>query len=357
MTTATRNYLMAAISVAALGTAAFFAWQHYRQGHMPGGIASGNGRIEAVEINISTKSPGRLEQILVAEGDYVAAGQELAKMDTAVLEAQLREAQAQLRQVEGNVNSAQSLVAQRQAECQAAEAAQRQREAERSAAKRQVARTEELAKKGTATQRELDDDRVRFESAEAAVSAARANVAAAEAACGYAESQVDASRSAVEAAAATVERIQADIDDSVLSSPRDGRIQYRIAEPGEVVSAGAPVLNMVALSDVYMTFFLPTGEAGRVPLGGEARIVLDAAPDYVLPATVTFVSDVAQFTPKTVETDEERRKLMFRIKVSLDPALLRDYLPYVKTGLPGVAYVRLDSSAEWPTDLQVKLPQ
>ncbi|MEJ1589538.1 HlyD family efflux transporter periplasmic adaptor subunit, partial [Escherichia coli] len=89
--------------------------------------------------------------------------------------------------------------------------------------------------------------------------------------------------------------------DSELKAPRDGRIQYRVAEPGEVLAAGGRVLNMVDLADVYMTFFLPTEQAGLLALGSEARLVLDAAPDLVIPANISFVASVAQFTPKTVE--------------------------------------------------------
>ena len=126
---------------------------------------------------------------------------------------------------------------------------------------------------------------------------------------GNAKSQIVSAEALVEAAQATVERIQADLDDSVLKAPRDGRVQYRVVQPGEVVAAGGAVLNMVDLSDVYMTFFLPTSDAGRVALGAEARIVLDAAPEYVIPARISYVADVAQFTPKTVETEDERQKL------------------------------------------------
>jgi HlyD family secretion protein len=142
-----------------------------------------------------------------------------------------------------------------------------------------------------------------------------------------------------------------------LKSPRDGRVQFRIAQPGEVLSAGGKVLNMVDLGDVYMTFFLPTASAGRVQIGAEARLVLDAAPQYVIPARATFVADVAQFTPKTVETADERQKLMFRIKAHIAPDLLKKHIRNVKTGLPGMAYVQLDPQAEWPSDLEVKLPQ
>jgi HlyD family secretion protein len=129
-----------------------------------------------------------------------------------------------------------------------------------------------------------------------------------------------------------------------------------VAQPGEVLGAGGKVLNMVDLSDVYMTFFLPTEAAGRVQIGTEVRLVLDALPQYVIPAKATFVADVAQFTPKTVETASERQKLMFRIKAQIPPELLKRYIRDVKTGLPGVAYVRVSPDAEWPANLQNLVP-
>ncbi|MCS5616958.1 MAG: HlyD family efflux transporter periplasmic adaptor subunit, partial [Pirellulales bacterium] len=214
-----------------------------------------------------------------------------------------------------------------------------------------------LASKNAASEAQLDDDRAAAAAAKAAVGAAEAQAAAAQAAIGRARSDVIAAEASVEAARATLQRIQADIDDSVLKSPRDGRVQYRVAQPGEVLSPGGVVLNMVDLTDVYMTFFLPTEQAGRVALGAEARLVLDAAPQYVVPVEISFVADVAQFTPKTVETQEERQKLMFRIKARIAPDLLREHLLQVKTGLPGMAYVRLDPRVDWPPELQTRLPQ
>jgi HlyD family secretion protein len=134
-------------------------------------------------------------------------------------------------------------------------------------------------------------------------------------------------------------------------------VQYRVAQPGEVLAAGGRVLNMVDLGDVYMTFFLPTAQAGRVAIGTEVRLVLDAAPQWVVPAQVRFVADVAQFTPKTVETEEERQKLMFRVRAQVPKDLLQKYITYVKTGLPGVAYLRVDPEAEWPEFLSANLVQ
>ncbi|HDS8108787.1 TPA: HlyD family efflux transporter periplasmic adaptor subunit, partial [Klebsiella quasipneumoniae subsp. similipneumoniae] len=195
------------------------------------------------------------------------------------------------------------------------------------------------------------------ESARAALESAKAQVSAARAAIEAARTSIIQAQTRVEAAQATERRILADIDDSELKAPRDGRIQYRIAEPGEVLAAGGRVLNMVDLADVYMTFFLPTEQAGLLALGSEARLILDAAPDLVIPANISFVASVAQFTPKTVETRDERLKLMFRVKARIPPELLAQHLEYVKTGLPGMAYVRLDNQHSWPEDLTVRLPQ
>ncbi|MDV7212850.1 HlyD family secretion protein, partial [Azotobacter beijerinckii] len=184
---------------------------------------------------------------------------------------------------------------------------------------------------------------------------ARSAVLSAQAAIAAARSEVIEAESALEAARANVARLQADLDDSLLKSDRLARVQYRVAEPGEVLAAGGKVLNLVDLTDVYMTFFLPTREAGRVALGSDAHLVLDAAPRYVLPARISYVASVAQFTPKTVETESEREKLMFRIKARIDPQLLAKHLEQVKTGLPGRAYVKLDPAAEWPAHLQVNV--
>ena len=332
--------------------AAYFAWKEFGSDRLPDGIAAGNGRIEAVEIDIATKLAGRLDEVLVEEGDFVTRGQIVAQMNTDVLEAQLREAEAQKRESQVNIRTAQSQVAQRQSELTAAMAVVKQREAELEVAKRDRSRAEALAERDAATRQQLDVARATFYGAEATLAAAKAQVAAAEAAVATAESQVIGAESSVDAWQATVERYQADIEDSSLVAPRDGRIQYRVAQSGEVLSAGGTVVNMIDLMDVYMTFFLPTSEAGRLRIGSEARVVLDAAPQYVAPAEVSFVADVAQFTPKTVETAEERQKLMFRVKAHIAPELLREHIQDVKTGLPGMAYVKTHPDAEWPEWLQ-----
>lgn len=336
---------------------AYYLWTTRAGSSLPAGIVSGNGRIEAVEIDVSAKTSGRIKEILVNEGDFVDAGQVLAVMDTQQLQAQRRQADATMRRSKVSVDTAHSLVAQRVAEKSAAAAVVAQREAEADAADRKLARSEQLARANTVSLQTLDDDRASAQGAKAAVGAAKAQLAATDAAIGAAKAQIIDAEASVEAASAAIESIDADINDSTLRSPRAGRVQYRVAQAGEVLSAGGNVLNLVDLGDVHMTFFLPTAEAGRVGIGTEVRLVLDAAPQYVIPAKASFVADVAQFTPKTVETEEERQKLMFRVKAQISPELLKKYIQQVKTGLPGVAYIRLDPNVEWPANLRGTLAQ
>lgn len=354
MTTRKWLLLTAVIIVAAL---TYLGWKFLRPVGLPEGFASSNGRIEAVEIDVATKTPGRITAVLVDEGDFVTAGQVVGQMETDVLMARLREAEAELRRAQSAVETAKSTVVQSECEKAAAQSLVAQRKAELDAASKRLARTEKLAEKEVRTAEQLDDDQAAFYSAEAAFNSARAKVSAADAAITTTKSQVIGSEASVEAAQATIERLRADINDSDLKSPRASRVQYRTAQPGEVLNAGGKVLNLIDLADVYMTFFLPTVAAGRVQMGTEVRIVLDAVPQYVIPAKVSFVADVAQFTPKTVETAEERQKLVFRIKARINPELLKQHIRSVKTGLPGMAYLRLDPQSKWPANLEVNLPQ
>jgi HlyD family secretion protein len=350
-----RNRWVAALVVAVLAVGGYFLWQKLGRSSLPEGFASGNGRIEATEIDIATKTAGRIKDIMVREGDFVSAGQVLAQMDTLQLEAQLRQAEAQLRRASISIDTAKSLVVQRQAEKKAASAVIAQRNAELDSAQRKLQRSEVLIKTNAVPQQTLDDDRAAANGATAAVAAAEAQLAASDAAIDAAKAAVVDADASVDSAKAAIESIKADINDSTLRAPRDGRVQFRVAQPGEVLAAGGRVLNMVDLSDVFMTFFLPTADAGRVAIGSEVRLVLDAAPQWVIPATATFVANVAQFTPKTVETQQEREKLMFRVRAHISADLLRRNIDQVKTGLPGRAFVRLDPNAQWPASLTDKL--
>lgn len=321
------GFLLAAGLLVLVGAGALY-WMMNRTDGPPPGFATANGRIEAERVDVATKFAGRLTEITVSEGDRVEADQVLARLDDTQLRAQLREAEA-------HVVSAREALAERRAVLA-------ERKSTLTFAEKELYRAEELGARGFASGETIDLRLSKKESAEAAVESAKAGIAAAEA--------------RIEAAQATVDRLRADLEDYTLRAPRAGRVQYRLAEPGEVLGAGARVLTLLDLSDVVMTVYLPTGAAGRLAYGAEARLVLDAAPEYVIPAHVSFVAGEAQFTPKYVETEEERENLMFRVKLRIPPEILADYRDVVKTGVPGLAHVRIDPGAQWPEELAVRLP-
>jgi HlyD family secretion protein len=292
-------------------------------------IATSNGRIEAQQILISAKFAGRLAEVFADEGTIVDAGTTLARMDTADLNAELAGANAQVRRSMTSEVEADASIAQRQSELLLA--------------RQEFERAKTMSEKGSGTVQQQELRGSQLDVAEAALKAARAGL--------------DEAVAASEAAQAEAARIQSLLEDAVLKAPRRGRIEYKLAQKGEVVAAGAPIATMLDLSDVSMTIFVAARAAGQLAIGDEARIILDPAPQYVVPATVSFVSSEAQFTPKTVETADEREKLMFRVKLKIAPDLLKDYENRVKTGIRGIGYVRTDPSAVWPAELQTKLPQ
>ncbi|MGO7209522.1 HlyD family secretion protein [Rhizobium ruizarguesonis] len=300
-----------------------------RGNEMPDGIVKSNGRIEATQVDVAAKYPGRLATLTVDEGDEVTAGQVVATISSPETEAQLRGAQAQVLKSKQALAEANALIAQRKSDLDFARG-----DYERG--KKQIADRNLSAQV-------FDQRRNRFEAAEAAYVAANA--------------QRDQASFAIDVAESDVERYQSILVDLVLVSPRSGRVQYRLARAGEVVAAGQRVLTILDLNDVYLTIYLPADDAGKLGLGDEARIILDPIPQYVFPSTISFVATEAQFTPKSVETSEEREKLMFRVKLQGDPQVLDRYHRQVKTGVRGLGFVRTDPKIPWPPELTVRLPQ
>lgn len=324
-----KRWTTAAVITLAVAIAGYFVWQNQTRSALPDGIAKSNGRIEAGQVQIAAKYAGRVSEILVDEGDMVDKDQIVARMGAAELEAQLHAAEAQVRRAEKSLLEANARVDQRQSELIYAE--------------QEMKRTQGVYDEGYATAEKLDQRRTALKTAVAALQASQAGV--------------EEAKATIEAAKADARRIKSQIDETVLSAPKRGRIQYRLAEPGEVLPAGGNVLTLLDLADVYMTVFMPASVAGTLVVGDNARIVLDPIPQYVIPARITFVAAEAQFTPRAVETAEEREKLMFRVKLAIDPDLLRKYEDRVKAGVRGVAYLRATNASDWPENLQVKLPQ
>jgi HlyD family secretion protein len=296
---------------------------------LPAGIVKSNGRLEATQVDVSSKYPGRLAEVTVEEGSNVTLGQAIARISSPEYEAQLRAAQADVQHAKDALTAAESEIASRQSALEFA--------------KSDFERGGQLIKSGTITKQTYEQRKRNYDAADAAVKSVIA--------------QRDQARSKIKNSEAEVDRIQSIITDLTLVSPRLGRVQYQLARAGEVVAAGAPIVTILDLTDVYMTIFLPAADAGKLAVGGEARIILDPVPDYVVPASVSFVAADAQFTPKTVETTDERAKLMFRVKLKIDPQVLQQFYTRVKTGVRGMGFVRTKADLEWPEDLRVKLPK
>jgi HlyD family secretion protein len=310
------------------GIGAGYWWLQQPPG-LPPGIAWSNGRLEADEIDIDTKFPGRIARLLADEGDLVKAGQVVALMDTQDLAASLDKAAALVLMAQHALTEAQANLAQQETQVLLAQ--------------QELDRARFLVPKGFTTKEILDQREQQMHGAIAGREAASARVRQAE----Y----------ALAAATHDVQLDQINIADNTLVAPRDGRIQYRVANVGEVLAAGGKVFTMLDTGYVYMDIYLPTLDAGRIRIGSEARILLDAYPAHPIPAAVTFIASQAQFTPKEVETKDERDKLMFRIRVRIDPDRLGTRAALVRSGLPGIAYVRTDPAVAWPPQLQPKAPK
>lgn len=349
--TATRRFGYGAAAIALLVVVGWFGRSWWQPDPSLLAFQQANGRIEATEVAIASKIAGRISDILVNEGDFVAAGQLLAKIDPAAHQAALEQAKAQLRQVDTQIANAESLVQQRQGERHALEALLLQRRSEADGASSRARRTAALVKTGAVSAQSAEDQQTAVKTANAAIASAEAQLEANQAAIHAAQTQVLAAKASQEAAAAGVQRLEVELKETELFAPKAGRIQYRVVQPGEVIAAGGRVLNLLDLTDVYMTFFLPTRYAGQLTLQSEARIVVDALPQWSIPASISYIADVAQFTPKTVETASEREKMMFRVKARIPAELLQKHIQQVKTGLPGVVWVRLDASHSWPAEL------
>jgi HlyD family secretion protein len=321
-----RTVVLAVIAVVLLLGGGYY-YYNSNQRALPAGIIGRNGQIEAEEIAIATKYAGRIAEMKFMEGDEVKGGQVLARMDTSETEASLRAQKA--------------ITAQRIQDRDSAASQLRQREAEFDLAKSEFDRGTALLAADAISRQRVDQQRTRVSTTQDAVAVAKSAVQAAEA--------------AIAASNAEEQRMQHQIDDATLIAPKPGRVLYKTAQAGETLPAGGQVGSLLDLSNVYLTMFLTSAESARASLGTQARIVIDAVPDRPIPAVVSFISPRAQYTPKQVETQEERERMMFRVKLRIPPELVEKNLARVKTGMLGMGYVRLDQNTQWPEWLESDL--
>ena len=357
--------LVLALLALALAAGAYVLYQRYTaRGALPQGLVQANGRIEGDNVSVAGKLPGRIAALHVREGDTVSAGQLIAELDSAqidakvaqasaavqVLQAQLRAAQTGLsalrKQVPLDVASAQGAVAQADAATAKARAAQAQ-------ANRDAQRLEELAERGSVP-------RQRAELARLAAVASDSDVAYSEQAHIRAQKLAEQARlgddkvrsradeiAAVAAGLAQAEAVLAEARsasaDLRITAPTAGVVVSRIRSAGEVVAAGSPIVDIVDLDRLYLKVYVPETQIGQLRLGLPARIYTDALPDQPFPAKVSFVASRAEFTPKEVQTIDERVKLTFAVKLQADANPQRRLAP----GMPADAVIRGDDSTPW----------
>lgn len=341
-------------AVAAVGV--FFVYQYQNRNRLPEHIAVSNGRLELQRYDVASLYAGRVVKVLVDEGNEVKTGDVLVQLSSDTTSNRVAEAQAGQLAADGAISRA------RAAEKQAREAVARA-EAQIAAQQQQlkVAQMEldnaiRLQREDLVSAAEVQRRRSQRDGAMAAVKAAQAAKSEAKAAVGQAQAGISEAQAGSARAQALVKTAESANNDMNITSPKDGRVEYRLVEEGGVIGAGTKVVSVLDPSDVSMNIFVPNATMVRLKVGDEARIVLDGL-DVVLPANISFIATNAQFTPKAVETQEERAKLMFKVKLQVPMETAQKLRGWLKGGMTGNGYVRMDSSQEWAANLAVKLPQ
>jgi HlyD family secretion protein len=327
-----KKFIWTLVLLGGLGVALAAGWQRWKLSKanaLPAGIVVGNGRIESVEVDVAAKYGGRIKEVLAREGDLVEQGQILVKMDTNELEAELAKDKAKLAESEEAAGEVKTQITKDDSQLKLADV--------------EFNRAKSLYSRKVVAAEEYDRYRTRLDTAKAALDGSNAKLKTA--------------TQSINAAAAVVKRTEVQIEDAILKSPVKGRVLYRLAEPAEVVALGGKVLTLINLGDIYMEIYLPAQEAAKVKIGADARIVLDARPEYAAQAKVSYVSPEAQFTPKQVETRSERDKLMFRVKLQVPSEIVLPYIERIKTGVRGMGYVRIDDAVAWPEFLERHFPK
>lgn len=321
-----KKFLIALVVLALIGIG---VWQNITlQKNTLEGISEVNGRLNLNRLDIASLYAGRVQEILVNEGDDVTAGQSLVKLSTSQVDAQILQIQAkklQAQEAVGRVTSEQNAAEQ-----------------QLKLAQLELSNAQKLRKDNLISSTELARFQTQYSATLAKVNATKAAALEAESIIQQADAQL-----------AQVQDMYNDLD---IKSPINGRVEYKIAELGTVIPAGGKVLSLLDTQDVYLNIFLPSQQSNPLKIGDEARIRIEGI-DAVFPATIQFIASDAQFTPKSVETQEERTKLMFKVKLALPKETIHRYPGLFKGGMTALGYVKYDPKVEWPSSLAIKLPQ
>ena len=317
------------LGLVVIGAVSFAVWKNQQlQAEELVGIAAVNGRLELKRLDVATLYPGRVEEILVQEGDEVKINQPLARLSSTISQTQVSGALAQKKRAAETVSRALAEIDARQQQTKVA--------------KLELDNAFKLRHDNLISTTELERRQAAYNTSLAALNTTQA--AKAEAEAGVAQAQ------------AQLEKAQSQHEDMIIKAPKDGRLEYQIAEVGNVLGAGGKVVSVLDPTDTYINVFLTAQQMNQIQLGDEARIVIDGM-NAVFPAKITFVAHNAQFTPKSVETTEERAKLMFKVKLQIPVDIALKYKGLLKGGMTAIGYVKYDPQAQWVERLDVKLPQ
>lgn len=304
-------------------------WSYLQpESKLPAGFAVSNGRLELKRIDVATLYAGRVEKMLVDEGDEVEVGQILSELSSAQSRSRLAGAQAVEKQAQKAVLRAEAEV-------------NNQRHQQR-LAQLEFDNARQMKRENLISATELKQRQSALNSANASVEAAVAAQAEAVAAVERAKADIDAATSADE--------------DMRILSPKLGRIEYRLVDEGNVVGEGNNIVSLLDPTDASMNIFLSTHEVSRLKIGDEARIALDGV-SAVFPATISFISKDAQFTPKSVETQDERANLVFKVKLKIPSDVALKYRRLLKAGMRGNGFVRTDETQPWVQEWSISLPE
>lgn len=283
------------------------------------------GTLEAIESTISSKVSGEILQLLVEEGAQVKAGDSLAIIDPTDYDLQYKQFASGARAAE-----AQYLLLERgtrKEDLQQAKENSKQTEASLENAIQEYNRLEKLSVTGSVSIQQLDDARTRLQIVQAQYNSAKQLEAKLQA--GARTEEITLAKARFDQATAQADAVKKKINDCNITSPITGHITKRLVEKGELVNYGTPVFRIADLSEMYIMVYLPETKLGFVNLGDKADITIDSFPDKKFMGEVIFISPEAEFTPKNIQTKEERVKLVFGVKVKIpNPELI------LKAGLP-----------------------
>ncbi len=289
----------------------------------------GSGTIEATEIQVSSQVPGQLLALRVDEGTRVAAGDTIAVIDSADHALKLEGARAALAQAQARLDLA--LAGARDENIEQARSMVRQAQAASDLASTNYERAKQLYDRGSVTEQQLDEANAANERASAALSSAEEGLAML--LRGNRKQEIKMAQTQVDQVSAQVGLAERAVEHCSVVSPSAGTITTKVSEPGEMVAAGTPIVTLSLLDDVWLSVYLPESRLSEVALGDTAYVTIDGD-SRVFDGVISFISPEAEFTPRDVQTHDERTKLVYRVKIALpNPEGI------FKPGMPADGYI------------------